>query len=160
MKKKVAVLAMCLMTFVGSTCLAQISRSDVAVGGLTPSCSMDYVRGIYGEPDRSTNNLPSKMPLYTYYYGDSLEIVSLGGNRATIIKTTANNGLETPAGIHVGMDASIIEQTYGAYTSKHSRDGVTYLEYNPDRSGMTFLIFGVKKIRSCLLAREMIGKRS
>ena len=50
MKKEVRIflLAVLLSMGVSSTCLAQISTSDIVIGGISYRCTMDYVKGIYG----------------------------------------------------------------------------------------------------------------
>ncbi len=136
---------------VSSTCLAQISTSDIVIGGISYRCTMDYVKGIYGKPTK-VKSFPvdggrksDGAKGISYYWGDTFYINTYNykGNTSILsINTTANNGIATKAGIHVGMDKAVLLKTYGkpGFTYKH--DGLTVYQYAPN--GPQFLNFSLK----------------
>ena len=125
MKKIISAFIFCLMTFfTGSNAHAMIDESQVALGGITPLSSQEYVRSIYGNPTSVSS--PFRTGL-VWSYGKTLTIHFVTGEAFGYLKnqneyykfflnsltTTANNGFGTPAGIIVGMDESIVYQIYG-----------------------------------------------
>lgn len=99
-----------------STVFAAIPDSEFAIGGVTIGSSADYVQSIYGEPTHISDKVPNAEGgySYSYAYGASFYIFfDANTNVVTGIFSTANNGLTTPVGLTVGMDADAIEQAYG-----------------------------------------------
>ena len=102
---------------ISSICSASsLPLSEISIGGIPYRASADYVKSIYGEPDRVT--YPKGSVIYDgqmvyYLYGNSFT-VEIGGNQVMHIVTTANNGLGTPAGVTVGMDRKILDSLYGS----------------------------------------------
>lgn len=86
-----------------STVFAAIPDSEFAIGGITIGSSADYVQAIYGEPTHISDKVPNAEGgySYSYAYGSSFYIFF----DANTNFSTANNGLTTPAGLTVGMDA-------------------------------------------------------
>lgn len=125
---------------------ALIPDDAVEVGGLQPGYTLEYMESIYGQPvlDKvQPCNLPA-FSKYTYKYGDTVSIFSIGGKAIFSIKTTANNGWATPAGVTVGMDKSVLHDIYSKEDHIFQRNGITYYEYYVHPSGMRGLIFGIK----------------
>lgn len=89
---------------------AGIAKDEVALGGVRPDMSIDYIRTVYGEPTRSERMAPGA---WNYYYGDSVKIHTNNGNVITI-KVTKDNGFRTPSGFHVGMNIDDVLSVYGA----------------------------------------------
>lgn len=113
-----------------STVFAAISDSEFAIGGVTIGSSADYVQSIYGEPTHISDKVPNAEGgySYSYAYGSSFYIFfDANTNVVTGIFSTANNGLTTPAGLTVGMDADAIEQAYGE-PWKNDRGYISYHE--------------------------------
>lgn len=147
MKTKPLFTATLLMAtlLIGSTAMAKVDRSQVALGGIPMGAPMSYVRSIYGEPDRTESKHAYKTTVYDYYYGNGVHIYSMGTDRANVINVTANNGWATPAGVTVGMDESIITQIYGPADHTRKSGSKTYYEYQPaPHGGPAIMIFGVK----------------
>lgn len=91
-----------------STVFAAIPDSEFAIGGVTIGSSADYVQSIYGEPTHISDKVPNAEGgySYSYAYGSSFYIFfDANTNVVTGIFSTAINGLTTPAGLTVGMDA-------------------------------------------------------
>ena len=92
-----------------------LSVDNVAIGGITMGMTQDEVASIYGQPDTSKDYGVSKESgAYTimWKYGDTFTVWFANGyvDGAT---TTANNGIQTPAGIHVGSPVGDIWKSYG-----------------------------------------------
>ena len=60
---------------------------------------------IYGNPDRAENQ--------RYYWGDGFKVITNNRNMMTMIITTADNGIATPTGLHVGSTVSEMYMIYG-----------------------------------------------
>lgn len=125
---------------------ALIPDDAVEVGGLQPGNTLEYMESIYGQPvleKVQPCNLPA-FSKYTYKYGDTVSIFSVGGKAIVNITTTANNGWGTPAGVTVGMDKSVLHDIYGKEDTSFRRDGILYYTYFVYPSGMRGLSFGTK----------------
>ncbi|MFP8920001.1 hypothetical protein ACFCTO_07245 [Megasphaera indica] len=125
---------------------ALVPNDAVEVGGLRPGYTLEYMESIYGQPvlDKvKPCNLPA-FSQYTYKYGDTISIFSIGGKVIFSVETTANNGWATPAGVAVGMKKSVLYDIYGKEDHTFQRNGITYYEYYVHPSGMRGLIFGIK----------------
>ena len=84
---------------------AEISEEDVVLGGLVPRTDLSNAFAIYGNPDRAENQ--------RYYWGDGFKVITNNRNMMTIIITTADNGIATPTGLHVGSTVSEMYMIYG-----------------------------------------------
>lgn len=119
MNKKIMALAgifLCL----GGISMAKIPQEEIALGGIAPGTSRDYVMEIYGEGKASPVYYDKYMGEYmaTIEYSDSVYISSMGPNmtgpqKVTFIKVSANNGFATPKGIHVGSTLQEVLAAYG-----------------------------------------------
>lgn len=104
-----------LVGMMTSTCFAAISESQLALGGITPGSSPDYVRSVYGAPtkERKLRGLYDM----SYTYGTSFVIffdkVQSGEYVVVAMRSTANNGIKTPDGITVGMTRADVRRAYG-----------------------------------------------
>lgn len=107
-----------------SVCSATIPNSELAIGGIVPWMTRDQVVQIYGEPTKEiTHVIPTRKGNFNYYemqYGTSFfcwyGYFNSGTEReyrVDTIKTTANNGLGTPAGLMVGQPVSRMLELYG-----------------------------------------------
>ena len=131
-----------------SVCFAAIPTSEIAIGGITVGSSADYVKSIYGEPDRITttyNHALWRGKIDEYYYGDSFHII-LSDDKVIWLGTTANNGLATPAGIRVGMKVSTLIDVYGNGKAHRDRYGnICDYYYRSVKSEYSALKFGVDR---------------
>lgn len=99
-----------------------LPKEQFALGGIPLYADVDYVKSVYGEPDRidyhaGTPN-SGDVPGYFYYYGTSfLVFISASDGKVYSLVTTANNGIATPAGIHVG---STVSELFAAYNKRPS----------------------------------------
>ena len=97
-----------------------LAGDEIAIGGVSPGASKEYVRSIYGEPGKLSkwvNDYGSNCEKWVY--GDSFE-VWFTKDEVTLLRTTAPNGLATPAGIKVGSRASEVLEKYGEPLSRQS----------------------------------------
>ena len=97
-----------------------LTGDEIAIGGVSPGASKEYVRSIYGEPGKLSkwvNDYGSNCEKWVY--GDSFE-VWFTKDEVTLLRTTAPNGLATPAGIKVGSRASEVLEKYGEPLSRQS----------------------------------------
>ena len=106
--KKAAGLLAGIMMMSGSFASAHIATEEIALGGIPAGGSFEYMKSVYGEPERNTE----KGSHYQYRYGDSVFLFVLG-DKVMSIKVTADNGFATPAGIAVGMNISDAVKAYG-----------------------------------------------
>ena len=120
-------LALLIVVVYGCTmCYANIANEELSLGGITLESSSDYVRGIYGEPDRIVkSNSRFTGPMQTYYYGTSFRLM-MKNDKVEQLDSTGNNGIKTPSGICVGMTRSDLEATYGK-PNKVNRNTAGYI---------------------------------
>lgn len=95
---------------------ANISRADIAIGGINLGAEEIYVRNIYGEPNKTSYK--EKGPFgrtKIFQYGDSFFVTFSNNNGWHVldVKSTGNNGLKTPVGFTVGMNLSDVRDYYG-----------------------------------------------
>lgn len=116
MKKWTIVGLTALLTLAASAALASVPQESLYLGGIGYGSKGAYVRQVYGTPTETEQEHLSSHPSGTaveYEYGDGVSI-HLADETVYHIEVSANNGWATPEGIHVGMDASLLEKTYGA----------------------------------------------
>lgn len=119
MKRYAALLAALFVLFAANTCLAaRLPDSDYALGDIQYGNSVDYVKSVYGEPDfvEYHEGTPGSgdIPLWIYHYGDSFVVcIETTHQQVSALMTTADNGIATPRGIHVGSSLSDIQRAYG-----------------------------------------------
>lgn len=113
---------------------ANISRADIAIGGINLGTTESYVRSIYGEPDEisyDSNRLRAgPINRKTFRYGSTFFVVfniDHHPKESTVweVKSTGNNGLKTPVGFTVGMNFSDVRKYYG-----QGRGDENHLAYN------------------------------
>ena len=131
-----------------STCFAGMTAdylTSMSIGGVSIGSSEEYVRSVYGEPDRieynknlnGTNSYGSTV--YTYVYGDTFKILFCGNNRIPMyageIVSTADNGIKTEAGLTVGNTESTITELYGSENMRtyHEKNGIIKYIYTIGR---------------------------
>ena len=100
---------------------ANISRADIAIGGINLGTTESYVRSIYGEPDEisydSDRRRAGPINRKTFRYGSTFFVVFNIDHH--------NNGLKTPVGFTVGMNLSDVRKYYG-----QGRGDENHLAYN------------------------------
>ena len=123
MKKLFLVCLFCL-GLAGSVCAASMAASQMAIGGLSPSNTAEEVVSLYGDPDRVENARGGPEDTnQRYWYGNFSVLVSSVGQVMYI--DVKDSRLTTPDGVGVGMDASVLQTTYGEPrdTSYRKADG-------------------------------------
>ena len=112
MQKKFIYMLIIVLSLSISICSAakSFNAEQAAIGGIAAGSSTDYIKGIYGEPNkiRIRENHSE-----TWYYGDTFQIDFINGKVSSVV-SSGNNGLATPAGITVGMKKSKMTSNYGS----------------------------------------------
>lgn len=132
-----------------SICAASaVPDSEISIGGIPYGASVDYVKSVYGEPDRVTSSSGSVIydgPEQYYIYGNSFKL-EIGGNKVVHMSTTANNGLGTPAGATVGMNRKILDTLYGSPKNiMRDKNGyITGYYYRSERDNYIGLRFEIR----------------
>ncbi|MBE6099911.1 MAG: hypothetical protein E7197_07640 [Anaerovibrio sp.] len=90
-------------------------NEEPALGGIRLGANMDYVRSVYGDPGSVEVHKPHH-PLMgsqwiRWMYGDSFGILFSDGYVKAVF-TSANNGIKTEKGIHVGQNISEAKKVY------------------------------------------------
>ena len=106
MKKKIAGLLGALMIS-SSIGFAAVASEQIALGGIVPGATMDEIIAVYGQPVQVDDD--------EYSFGTGFIVKVDDHNRNIIEKiiTINDNGIETPNGVRVGMNESVIQSTYG-----------------------------------------------
>ena len=129
MKKFLSVMTFLMMFFFGSFVSAEISPSEIALGGIPLGASPEYLKSVYGEPtsyDKSDDGVNYGGVIYNY--NNTFKVYYADGKYMYWLKTSANNGIGTPSGICVGMPESVLEK-YGETYSTHQEGNVTTKAY-------------------------------
>lgn len=90
-------------------------NEEPALGGIMLGANMEYVRSVYGDPGSVEVHEPHH-PLMgsqwiRWMYGDSFGILFSDGYVKAVF-TSANNGIKTAKGIHVGQNISEAKKVY------------------------------------------------
>lgn len=145
------------LVVMSSMCFASIDAKylmSMSIGGVQLDSSEEYVRSIYGEPERIeydkhlNGNNSQGSTVYTYVYGDTFRILFCGNNHIPMsvgeITSNANNGIKTEAGLSVGDAESTITKVYGTENLKtyHGENGVIKYVYTIGRGfGRGFTVY-------------------
>lgn len=109
MKKWTTLASAMVLTLAALAAFAYVPQDSVNLGGIGYGTDGSYVQQIYGAPTEIDREHASAVE---FEYGDSVSI-HLSDNRVYRVEVSANNGWQTPEGVHVGMAASAVEETYG-----------------------------------------------
>ena len=150
MIKKFLFILCCIFTFSISTCSAEkfLSSDSAAIGGITTGSSGEYVKSIYGDPNKIRVSENSQ-GVVTWYYGDTFQIDFTNGLASAVV-SSGNNGLATPDGISVGMKKSKITSKYGRPQESDKYGTRAIYTYKTDNgTNVTFIVNGdlIKEIR-------------
>lgn len=106
MKKKIAGLLGALMIS-SSIGFAAVASDQIALGGIVPGATLDEMIAVYGQPIQTDDDE------YSFGTGFIVEVDDHNRNVIEKIVTLNDNGIGTPNGVHVGMNESVIQSTYG-----------------------------------------------
>ena len=143
MRLKILLFLICLLGLNISICSASkvFNAEQAAIGGISVGSSTEYIRGIYGDPnkilvDEDSINSDSQ----TWYYGDTFMIDFVNGIASCVV-TSGNNGLTTPDGVTVGMKKKAMTSKYGSpkTTDKYGNRAI-YTYQTTSGIGMVFVI--------------------
>lgn len=104
-----------------------IGEDRAAIGGITIGSKVDYVRSIYGEPDKIIESLDGRA--VEWYYGETFQIRFVE-ERAVFVCSSANNGLNTPDNVGVGMKSRLVKKVFGRPSEKLKFDRRQVYVYN------------------------------
>jgi hypothetical protein len=107
-----AVTALAIMAT--ATCFAQISKSDLNIGGIYYKESLSDVTAVYGQPIGKERTPPAGFA-YVYRHGNSTFTVSPWGENGYVcgVQVKDNCPLGTKAGIRIGSTQAEIQAVYG-----------------------------------------------
>ena len=108
-----AALALMFMLSTADAATKVIDTDRAALGGITIGSKIDYVRSIYGDP----NKVRELNGAVEWYYGDTFQINFVEG-RATFVCSSGPNGLNTPDDVGVGMKARRATKVFGRPNEK------------------------------------------
>ena len=116
-----------ILLTISSVSFAQVklTADQIALGGIHLWQPTSYVQQIYGVPAKVLSDgslLYGDYSIYISTYGKS------GNLRVKSIMATADNGWKTPAGIKVGMNESVIQETYGKNFTTFKKKGIKYIQ--------------------------------
>ncbi|MDY6269563.1 MAG: hypothetical protein SPL39_11545 [Selenomonadaceae bacterium] len=133
-----------------------LSLSDVALGGVTLEMTQNAVANIYGQPSTSTDRGVSRMDgcrHVIWKYGDSFVIDFADGSVDTV-QTDANNGIQTPAGIHVGSSENDIWSAYGEPWFRQGNGGRQLYWYHTEKDRKLFIAVSNGRVTKIAVAYE------
>ena len=113
------------------------SKDSAAIGGISAGAKAEYIKSIYGEPNKILFN--EEKTIETWHYGDSFQISMKSGEAASII-SSGNNGLTTPEGIGVGMKKRSMTSKYGKPQSKEKYGKRAIYMYELDNGTKMYFI--------------------
>ena len=105
MNKLISVLLCTLILSFTNITNAKVSENEVALGGLFPRTNISNAYDIYGNPDLVDDT--------RFYWGKGFKIDINNRRDMVSINTTANNGIATPSGLHVGCTVNDVYKIYG-----------------------------------------------
>lgn len=104
MRNKILTLIVAIALLLVQICFAapvkDVPREDIAIGGIYFGATKDYVRSVYGEPDRVSckqGNEMEPMMLDVWQYGGAFAITfDAKDDKVYKVKSTGKNGLKIP----------------------------------------------------------------
>ncbi len=116
-----------------------LGEDRAAIGGIAIGSKVEYVESIYGAPDKI---LESDARTVEWYYGETFQIRFTDG-RAVFVCSSANNGLNTPDDVGVGMKGRLIKKVFGRPSEKFKFDRRKVYVYDVKGAGqMMFVLNG------------------
>ena len=122
MKKFFAIVVCGVMLLASSLCLAAVDAGKIALGGIYPGMPEGELLNVAGQPQYRNDD--------DWHYANFVVEVEHG-----IVEkvTTYNGAVSTPAGVHVGQAADILNSTYGSADKvDHDYNDVEYEYYSND----------------------------
>ena len=141
MKKSISIIFAVLTFLSCALCCAEISPSEVALGGIKLGSSPEYVKSVYGEPTSYDYGAGNSI---IYNYNGTFKIMFSSGKYMYWMETTANNGITTPSGIAVGMNASVLNKYGEAYYDRFENGVRKKAFWAPGRIVLVFSIVNNK----------------
>lgn len=126
MKIKILVLLLmfCVIPFSSVGAEGHLSSEQLKLGGLSATDTREFVESVYGMPEKKCQRE------LVYIYGKTFRVKFFRKDTDSSIwdiQVIADNGLGTADGIKVGMEAKVLEQTYGSPDSiKKGTKGTIY----------------------------------
>ena len=116
-----------------------IGEDRAALGGIAIGSKAEYVRSIYGEPNKI---IEGEARAVDWYYGETFLIRFVDG-RAVFVCSSANNGLNTPDDVGVGMKSKVVRKIFGRPSEKLKFDRRQIYVYDVKGAGqMMFVLNG------------------
>jgi len=145
MKKLAKLLSTVFLCAAVSGSALAMSSSEMAIGGITPGSSLDYVENIYGAPDKTQS---ARNNHSIAYWGHGFNMTIRPNGLVNYVTTSANNGLGTPAGLAVGQKIQVMYDLYGTPSHSYNSNGYTnyyYKNHFGDGNSSHFINMEVKE---------------
>ena len=147
MKKKILFLTVVMALLLIQICCAapvrDVPREDIAIGGIYFGATENYVRSIYGNPDKVSyraGNYPEPKDLIVWRYGETFEIIfDSEDDKVYKVKSTGKNGLKTPVDFCVGNNIFSVQKYYDGRCSFSKNNGKYYLRIHSN--GGIYMMF-------------------
>ena len=152
MKKYAAFLTICLVLLAAGVCsAARLPDTDYALGDIQYGNDADYVKSVYGEPDwidyHEGTPGSGDISLWIYHYGDSFVVAFAASNmHVASLMTSADNGIATPRGIHVGSTLTDVQRAYGTLPQGHKANQGYCYSYGWGLISLDFYVDGKGKV--------------
>lgn len=117
--------------WISGICFAQVTVDQIAVGGVSSGCTIDYVEGVYGQPTASEHVTSDTGVNYIEYnYENHLLVGFRESDATTVYVTCTSDNLSTPDGVAVGMTADVLNNTYGQADHLYNYNDKSLYEYD------------------------------
>lgn len=130
---------------------ARIDPARMALGGVTPGSTEDYVRQTYGPPKSAARTFQASQDQYVkeYNYGDSFFVAVLEKTHTVLwlMSMDRHNKIATPDGIQVGSSLDDVLHAYGEPDLRQIDGDADYLWYFGTGTGTDRLVFRVSYSR-------------
>lgn len=110
---------------------AQIASERIAIGGVGPGCTADYVKSVYGEPSTTESHTGG----VSYNYNGGFIVSFDEGMTQVLSATCTTDNLSTPDGVSVGMEASALSHRYGTADHVYTFNDKTLYVYDGLQGG-------------------------
>ena len=126
MQKKILAVLTGLLTMTTAVCSATVSTASIALDGVSPGSSVAAAKQKLGTPTQNGDKL---------FFPNGIVVEIADHNPDVIEEITTRSAGATPAGVHVGMNESILAETYGSADKiDREHDDTEYTYYSTDNT--------------------------
>lgn len=124
---------------------SKLTAADLILGGIGQDSSLWYVAQVYGQPTRNTSRSDKYGTFTTYNYNDQFIVTeketAFTGKKFIYEIVCREDNLQTQSGLHVGLNYSTVQHTYGAADlAGTNAQGLKYYDYNFSRNTLRITV--------------------